>query len=125
MGRGVVVDVVVVDVVVVVEDVLLVVGVVVVVEDVELTDCLDVVDVVLDVNVDPTGRISPVSVVVDAMVGLTGVVTDVVVVVGTEAFCNPSVFQMDGPTELNHGGLGLAVDDVGVAEKNKIKSSII
>lgn len=31
------------------------------------------------------------------------------------AFCNPSVFQMLGPTELNHGGRGLAVDDVGVA----------
>ena len=40
-----------------------------------------------------------------------------VVVVGDDVvvFCSPNVFQMDGPTELNHGGLGLDVEDAGVA----------
>ena len=39
---------------------------------------------------------------------------------------------MDGPTELNQGGLGLAVDDVGVAivvlekkKKKKIRNKLI
>lgn len=35
---------------------------------------------------------------------------------GVELLCNPKVFQLDGPTELNHGGRGRGVDDVGVAE---------
>ena len=35
--------------------------------------------------------------------------------VGVVLLCSPNVFQMDGPTELNHGGLGLDVDDVCVA----------
>lgn len=38
-------------------------------------------------------------------------VDDVSVVV----FCRPSVFQMEGPAELNQGGRGRGVDDVGVA----------
>lgn len=46
----------------------------------------------------------------------------VVVVVESDAFCSPSVFQMDGPTEENQGGLGLAVDDVGVAIEKKMNS---
>jgi len=33
----------------------------------------------------------------------------------TVPFCSPIVFQMDGPTELNQGGRGRAVDEVGVA----------
>jgi hypothetical protein len=42
-----------------------------------------------------------------------------------DAFCSPSVFQMDGPTDENQGGLGLAVDDVGVAIVSKRKNEFI
>jgi hypothetical protein len=52
---------------------------------------------------------------VDSVVEETVVDVEVAVVV----FCRPSVFQMDGPTELNHGGRGLGVDDAGVAVRMK------
>ncbi len=47
------------------------------------------------------------------------VVETVDVEVSVVVFCRPSVFQMDGPTELNHGGRGLGVDDAGVAVRMK------
>ena len=98
LGSGVVVDGVVVVVVVAAVVVLVVV----------VAFCSDaaVVDVAL---VKPT--VSTDSVVVDDVIAV------VVDVAGADAFCKPNVFQMDGPTELNQGGLGLAVDDVGMATK--------
>ena len=55
------------------------------------------------------------------------VVVDVEVVV---VFWSPNVFQIEGPAELNQGGLGLDVDEAGVAVietiviKDKTKKSI-
>lgn len=109
LGSGVVVDVVVVvDGLPVVE---LVVSVAAVVDVPLLCSKMAVVD---DCDVElltSTAPTSACSVDVDSTTGLD------VVVVDTVAFCNPNVFQMDGPTELNQGGLGLAVEDVGVALK--------
>jgi len=53
----------------------------------------------------------------------TGVV-DVLTKAGDVAFWSPRVFQMLGPTELNQGGRGRAVDDVGVAISFKYKMLI-
>lgn len=107
LGSGVVVDVVVVvDGLPVVE---LVVSVAAVVDVPLLCSKMAVVD---DCDVElltSTAPTSACSVDVDSTTGLD------VVVVDTVAFCNPNVFQMDGPTELNQGGLGLAVEEVGVA----------
>ena len=116
LGRGVVVDVVV--VVVVVED--LTVTTAVVVDDVAF-ECSVVEDETETVEwLALAGIIISICSVVDEADGLA-----VVVVVESDAFWSPNVFQMDGPTELNQGGLGLAVDDVGVAivvlEKKKNK----
>lgn len=86
----------------------------------------DVVDVTFNsiVELMTVGSVVEDDTVVVVVVGLVVVVVmETIVVVGTtDVFCRPSVFQMDGPTELNQGGLGLAVDDVGVA-KIKIKIS--
>ncbi len=111
LGRGVVVEVVV--VVVVVADLAVV----------ELAVAALVVDVPFECSpaavedeadavewlAAATTTLSTCSASVDVAAGLG------VVVVESDAFCSPSVFQMDGPTEENQGGLGLAVDDVGVA----------
>ena len=107
LGSGVVVDGVVVVVVVVAAVVVLVVVV---------AFCSDaaVVDVAL---AKPT--VSTDSVVVDDVIAV------VVDVAGADAFCKPKVFQMDGPTELNQGGLGLAVDDVGMATKKNDDNKLI
>lgn len=86
--------------------------------------------VMLDDSVDVSVGIPPALValsdgevvVVDAVVAwvtVDGVVVVVVVVdvgmVAVVLLWSPTVFQMEGPTELNHGGLGLDVDDVCVA----------
>lgn len=106
MGRGVVV------VVVVVKD-LDVVELDVTVVDVpfECSEMPAVVEADETDAVEWLATLSTCSASVDVAAGL-GVV---VVVVEIDAFCSPSVFQMDGPTDENQGGLGLAVDDVGVA----------
>lgn len=127
LGNGVVVDVVVVIVVLEMPVVATAPDNVVVAEDVvELVDSFDVVDVAFDHKVDGPAISPPeawADVVMDDVPGLAVVDVTVVVVVavGTDAFCNPNVFQMDGPTELNHGGLGLAVEDMGAANQIKIK----
>jgi hypothetical protein len=110
LGRGVVV------VVVVVKD-LAVVELDVTVVDVPF-ECSDTAVVEADETdaVEWLATLSTCSASVDVAAGL-----GVVVVVEIDAFCSPSVFQMDGPTDENQGGLGLAVDDVGVAIVSKEK----
>ncbi len=113
LGNGVVVDVVVVVLLVVVLVLLGAVDEVVALVATLVAFCSDdaVVDVALATPEPPvsTGE----SVVV--------VVVIIVLVVVDEAFCKPNVFQMDGPTELNQGGLGLAVDDVGMATPDELR----
>ncbi len=112
LGRGVVV------VVVVVKD-LAVVELDVAVVDVpfECSEMPAVVEAEETDAVEWLATLSTCSASVDVAAGL-GVV---VVAVEIDAFCSPSVFQMDGPTDENQGGLGLAVDDVGVAIVSKEK----
>jgi hypothetical protein len=114
LGRGVVV------VVVVVKD-LAVVELDVTVVDVPF-ECSDTAVVEADETdvVEWLATLSTCSASVDVAAGL-----GVVVVVEIDAFCSPSVFQMDGPTDENQGGLGLAVDDVGVAIVSKRKNEFI
>lgn len=109
LGRGVVVEV----VVVVVKDLAVVELDVAALVDVpfECSEMPAVVEADETDAVEWLATLSTCSASVDVAAGL-GVV---VVAVESDAFCSPSVFQMDGPTDENQGGLGLAVDDVGVA----------
>lgn len=111
MGRGVVVVVVVVKGLAVVE-----LDVAVVDVPFECSEMPAVVEADETDAVEWLATLSTCSASVDVAAGL-----GVVVVVEIDAFCSPSVFQMDGPTDENQGGLGLAVDDVGVAIVSKEK----
>lgn len=96
---------------------------VVVVEVVVVVGVVGVVDGAVDIVVALVVLTTEETVVVDSvvawvMVDCVVVVVDVVDIVGVVLLCSPIVFQMEGPTELNHGGLGLDVDDVCVAVKS-------
>lgn len=105
LGRGVVVDVVVV-VVVVVEDLTV---------DVTTVDDVAFECSVVDDETETVEWLALAGIIMSMICSVVDAADGVVVVVERDAFWSPNVFQMDGPTELNQGGLGLAVDDVGVA----------